>query len=58
MDEEIHAIEKSDTWKLTNISKSKKVISLMIHFLGLEVNRKKKGFLYPKTVMLNILLKI
>jgi hypothetical protein len=42
MDEEIHAIEKNDTWKLTNISKSKKVISLMIHFLGLEVTQKEK----------------
>jgi hypothetical protein len=42
MDEEIHAIEKNDTWKLTNISESKKVIGLMIHFLGLEVTQKEK----------------
>jgi len=42
MDEEIHVIEKNDTWKLTNISESKKVIGLMIHFLGLEVTHKEK----------------
>jgi hypothetical protein len=26
MDEEIHAIEKNDTWKLTNLPESKKAI--------------------------------
>ena len=43
MDEEIHAIEKNDTWKLTNLLESKKVIGLMIHFPGLEVTQKEEG---------------
>jgi hypothetical protein len=38
--EEIHAIEKNDTWKMTNLLESKKVIGLMIHFFGLKVTQK------------------
>jgi len=38
--EKIHAIEKNDTWKMTNLLESKKVIGLMIHFFGLKVTRK------------------